>query len=564
MKRSARGAGVLRYVGLALAGLVHALCFAPGPLPVWALAPLALLSLAVLAHQSASAGTVRQAMLRGWVFGFAMCCLGIHWIYISLHTYGFMAAPLAAAGVAALAVYMAIYPALACGLARYLAGRGHRLPLRAGEPPAARPRYPRALTLALTWAASWTAFEWLRGVIMTGFPWLNIGYAQVDGPLAGWAPVAGIYGIGLAAAFIAASLAGIARARLPLSAPDASGVAPRATERTATVALVLAAVIALAGVGLARVEWSHPTGAPLNVRLVQGNVEQSQKFDPAQMERGQIQHMNLASQPPSGGVAAPKLIVLPETIIPVFQNQVSPQVWQLWLRIAAERSATIIMGVPIHRRDASGDRYTNSVIGLDAQTPLARLMDGDPAMRYDKRHLVPFGEYVPNGFRWFVDAMSIPLGDFDRGAPRQTPFPVADQHVALDVCYEDLFGEELLPALAAGADGSPGATILANVSNLGWFGRSWALPQHLNIARMRTLETARPMLAATNTGMTAAIDHKGHVFAQLPTHQANVLEVTVQGMAGLTPYGRMGDKPALALAGLLLVAAFARRLRARE
>jgi apolipoprotein N-acyltransferase len=543
MKSVPRGMRLLHSLGLLLAGLVHALCFAADPLPAWSLAPLEILSLAVLAHATFTAPSARSAFLRGWLFGFATYALGVYWIFISLHTYGYMPAPLAAGGVGALAVFLGLYPGLACALARHL---------QPADMGAISPR-ARWLHATLTWAGAWMAFEWLRGIILSGFPWLNIGYAHVDSPLAGWAPVLGVYGMALIAAFAAAALGAWLRLR------DAARI-----ERGASAAVVLAVLLALAGAGLHQVRWSRPAGAPIAMRLIQGNVEQSQKFDPAQMEHGLLQHMNLATQPPEPGQAAPSVMLLPETILPVFQDQADPKVWQLWLRIAAESRASFIMGLPLHRRDSHGDIYTNGALGFDAQTPLAQLMGGDTAMRYDKRHLVPFGEYVPTGFRWFVDAMSIPLGDFDRGPVRQTPFALAGQHIALNICYENLFGEELLPALLAGPNGEPGATILANISNLGWFGDSWALLQHLNISRLRTLETARPMVSATNTGITASIDERGRVLAQLPTHVAAVLPVSVQGMSGLTPYARWGDKPALALAGLILIAAFARRFRAAK
>src|SRR5690606_38953724 len=216
----------------------------------------------------------------------------------------------------------------------------------------------------------------------------------------------------------------------------------------------------------------------LQVRLVQGNVEQSQKFDPALMETGLRRHLELASLP----APAADLIILPETVLPVFQDQLDPRVWQAWRTVAARSRAVIAMGVPLRAAGADGKvHYTNSVIGFDRDTPLEQLRTGTTALRYDKRHLVPWGEYVPPGFRWFVDMLDIPLGDFDRGERRQAPFAVGGQYVAFNICYEDLFGIELLPALRPGPQGEPGATILANVSNLGWFGNTWALRQHLQI-----------------------------------------------------------------------------------
>jgi apolipoprotein N-acyltransferase len=581
MKSACRGKSLLSTAGLIAAGLIHALCFAAGPLPAWSLAAVQTLMLAVLAHQTLNASSVRRALLQGWLFGFVTYALGVYWIFISLHTYGLMAAPLAAGGVLALAAYLGLYTALACGLARYLLPdrlydrrhdrlhdpkRAHRHAAMSQTPETVEVReaivappksrlapQTQVLLAAITWAGTWATFEWWRGFVLTGFPWLNIGYAHIDSPLAGWAPVLGVYGMALAAAFVSAALAMLPRCR-----------GGTRLNRYAATTLFAAVALALCGWGLQQIDWSHANGKPLSVRLVQGNVEQSEKFDPTLVEHGLMQHMNLVTLPPAAGQPAPTLTLMPETVLPVFQDQADPKVWQIWLRIAAERNTTIVMGVPLHRHDAGAETYTNSAIGFDAQTPLAQLLDGDTAMRYDKRHLVPFGEYVPTGFRWFVDAMKIPLGDFDRGPTRQTPFPIADQHLALNICYEDLFGEDLLPALQPGENGDPGATILANISNLGWFGDSWALEQHLNIARVRTLEAARPMLIATNTGITGSIDSKGHVLARLPTHRADILAVTVQGMAGFTPFARYGDKPVLALLALILIFAFGRRFSGRR
>jgi apolipoprotein N-acyltransferase len=181
------------------------------------------------------------------------------------------------------------------------------------------------------------------------------------------------------------------------------------------------------------------------------------------------------------------------------------------------------------------------------------------AQRYDKSHLVPFGEFVPFGFRWFVNLMSIPLGDFTRGTSKQKPFVIDGQRLAPNICYEDIFGEELLPAVRGIAGTQDGATILANFSNLAWFGDSWALRQHWQMSRLRAIETSRPMLRATNTGATGAIDHRGRDIAQLPPNRVGVLDTTIQGQQGLTPYVRMGNGLILGISVLILFAAWWRR-----
>jgi len=213
-----------------------------------------------------------------------------------------------------------------------------------------------------------------------------------------------------------------------------------------------------------------------------------------------------------------------------------------------------LMGVPLY--DAATGQYTNSVISVKPGEAWQRLAAGDPNHRYDKQHLVPFGEFVPWGFRWFVDLMQIPLGDFTRGRTDQSSFAVNQQRVAANICYEDVFGHELLPAVRQGA------TILANFSNLGWFGDSVALRQHWQMARFRAIETQRPMLRSTNTGMTGAINEFGQTIAILPAMVAGYVDVQIQGRAGLTPYVRWGDYPFVLLAcGILILALFGRRRR---
>lgn len=524
-----------------LLGAIHALAFAPGPLPAWALPLAQITTFAGLAALIWTAWSAKRAAFIGGVFGVGHFSVGISWIFTSLHDYGHMAAPLAAAGVLALALYLSIYPAVAAWLSRWLAHRW----LHPGNDGETSPLAPVACAVLL--ASAWTAGEWLRGVLFTGFPWLNVGYAHVDGPLHGWASLLGVYGVAWMATLAGA---GIAASRLFRSRSLASQTYP----------LLLVALALTGGLLASTLTWVGPAGDPLSVRLVQANIPQDDKFDPALIWQGMDAHRALAMRPTADGEPL-DMILMPETVVPVFQDQLTPEAWQEWVDSAAQTSSTFVMGVAI--RDARPDRdyYYNGVITLDGQTPALDLVAGRPGHRYSKNHLVPFGEFVPTGFRWFVDAMVMPLGDFDRGAPRQKPFAIGDQHVAMNICYEDVFGEELLPALHA--EGSePGATVLANISNLAWFGDSLALPQHLQMSRMRVRETGRPMLRATNTGMTAIVDADARVQGQLEPLTAGVLDGTVQGTTGLTPYARAGNLPMLVvIAGLLLLFFFRRKAR---
>lgn len=519
-----------RSVLLLLAGGLHALSFAPGPVPGPLLPVLQLLALALLAGAVWRSPRVRDAARAGFWFGAGTFVVGFYWIFISLHVYGEMAVWLAGLAVALLAAALALLPAAGTAAARWLAGSP-----------------PRPGRFLLAFAAGWTAAEWVRGTIFTGFPWLNVGYAHVDGPLAGMAPVLGVYGVAFAAAAVAAAVAGVV-------------VWEQGARRLAA---GVGAATLLAGVGLGLARWGIvPAGEAMPVRLVQGNVGQSNKFDPALIVSALQRHHAMATSPSDVQGFAPALVLLPETAIPLFQDQLPPHLWQPWVDAAGAMNATFVTGIPLHTPAPDGrSSFTNSVIGFTGDTGVGDLINARTPFRYDKAHLVPFGEFIPTGFRWFVDAMVMPLGDFDRGATRQQPFAIAGQHIAFNICYEDVFGEELLPAIRTGPNGEPGATLLANVSNLGWFGDSWALPQHLRIARMRSLETGRPSIRATNTGATAVIDARGEVVSALPTHAQGVLDVTVQGTTGFTPYVRWGNVPVLALLVISLAGLAWRRRR---
>ncbi len=518
-------------IALLALGAAHALSFAPGPLPHWALPFVQVFTLAAMAWHAMRAASLRQALIAGYAFSFSNFGIGLYWLFISLHRYGDLASPLAVGAVVLLAAWLALYGALATGLAFYLGAR--YLP--------DMPSYQRQLLSAAIWASCWTACEWLRGTLFTGLPWLNIGYAHVEGVLAGWVPIVGVYGVAWLAAFASAAIALLACAK------------DTQNDARAAVGVGVAVLIGLVGIFLAHVSWSTPHGKPMIIRLVQGNVPQSDKFEPSMFVQGQLNYLELAALPPRSPDGKPDLIVMPETVVPLFQDEVAPSLWDRWLDVARNRDASIIMGMPLHERRLAEDRYTNSAIGFDATTPPADFTDAHTPMRYDKHHLVPFGEFVPPGFRWFVDALNIPLGDFNRGAVRQPLFPIRDQMIAPNICYEDLFGEEIIQSVRPLDGSDPGASILLNLSNLGWFGDSWALRQHLQISRMRALETARPMVRATNTGMTAAIDPDGTVRAVLDPLSKGVLDVEVQGMTGLTPYVRWGDKLVLGWLGLFLV-----------
>jgi apolipoprotein N-acyltransferase len=478
-------------------GLLHAVSFAPWNLP-W-LQVLALAGLFALAQRVV--GSAPGAAGLAFAFGLGWFTLGVHWVYISMHSYGFIPAPLAALATVAFAAFLSLYPALALWATFKLA-------------PTAT-----AIRWLLVAPAAWAGAEWLRGWLFTGFPWLASGYAHSDGPLAGYAAVLGIHGLTLIAAFVAGAVALATKA-------------PRLPRAALLGGLAVAALLLAAGQGLHSIVWTQPTGAPISVRLIQGNVPQDRKFTEGSLERIATVYQRLLQ-----GQRA-DLVVLPEGVFPIPVQYLPQELTDALIAFTRERRAALIFGVFIE--DTPGE-YVNSALAL---TP-----EADAAQRYGKRHLVPFGEFIPFGFRWFVDAMRMPLGDQQRGAAYQPPLEVAGQRIAVNICYEDLFGAEIRRAWD---DPARAPTLLLNMSNLAWFDDSIALPQHLQISRLRAMETGRPMLRATNSGATAAIDADGRVVATLPHVTEGVLAHELRGYTGLTPYLRWGDAPALVLMALLL------------
>ncbi|MGF6568068.1 apolipoprotein N-acyltransferase [Paraburkholderia sp. GAS333] len=528
------------YLVALVAGAANTLSFAPTPHGGW-------LQLAIFAFFFAwltRTTSWKSAALTGGAFGFGNFVTGVWWLYVSMHYYGGMAAPLAGAALVLFSLYLAVYPALAAGVWSFCAG--HARHGSAADDLPFSPTWHGALAFASAWAIG----EWLRGTVFTGFPWLASGYAQVDGPLAGFAPVVGVYGVGwmlaLVAALIAQTLLRLLRSRRAASSVDGTADIDGAPAKPNAAAIVVPAVVALAlivaGLLLPLVQWTVPSNAPLKVRLLQGNVKQEMKFEEAGMRAAIDQYQQMITSKPAD------LIVTPETAIPVLAQQLPAPFASAVREFADSTGTSILFGAIGGTITPEGQviDYTNSLFGV---TP-----GSHDVYRYDKHHLVPFGEFVPWGFRWFVNLMSIPLGDFYRGAPVQKPFMVHNQPVSVNICYEDIFGEEIARNIRESA--TP-AGVLVNSTNLAWFGDTIALDQHLQIARMRSLETGRPMLRATNTGMTAAIDANGRVIGRLAPYTIGSLDVSVQGTSGNTPYVTSGNNTVLAVSLLLLAFGFA-------
>jgi len=481
LKSSAASRGLPRLAIAAAAGALGVLCFAPFEL-FW-LAPLVWLALFSLLRVS---GTVREAALTGLAFGLGFFLCGVSWVYVSLSVFGGM--PWWLAGIAAF---------LFCGVMALF-------PMLAG---AAFKRWQPAgfWRQALLFAALIAAADWVRSWLLTGFPWLAVGYSQAPpSPLAGFAPLLGVHGLSLLVA-----LSGALLLRWQIGLPAL-------------------ALLGAAGFGLQQIAWTTPAGAPISVALIQGNIPQDMKFRPESFARTLTLYRELIEANPA------QLMLLPETAIPAFLDQLPPAYLDALKAAAVKQGGDLIFGT----LTGDGERYWNSAVSLGSS----------PLQVYSKSHLVPFGETIPAGFAWFMSYANIPMSAFSRGPATQPPLAVAGQQVAINICYEDVFGEEIIRTL-------PQAGIMANLSNTAWFGRSLAQPQHLQIARLRAVETGRPMLRATNTGMTAVIGADGALQSSLPPFTQGVLRAEVRAYEGMTPYARFGNWPAIGLIFLLIVVA---------
>jgi apolipoprotein N-acyltransferase len=488
-----------------------ALAAGAGALSVFAFAPfgwsgLIFVTFGVLAWRWQRATSAREAAGDGFAFGAGLFGAGSSWLTVALVNFGGMPIGVAAIAIAILTAYLALWPALAGGIAvRFTpANSVYRLVAAAG---------------------AFTATEWIRSYLFTGFPWLALGYTQVpDGIVRGYAPIGGVYLVTLAVALGAGLVAFFV---------DALAERRRGRIVTSTAAAI---VIAAASGTLVHVDWTRPAGEPVSVSLLQGNVVQQLKFDPAFRTTTYERYLSLVRQ--SRG----RLIVLPESAFPVFSNEVPDQVLLSLIRTASARDGDVLLGffTALPPEPGSDDpRYYNTVVALGSS----------PLQFYRKNHLVPFGETIPLKpvIGWFVrSVLAIPLADQARGGATQPALEVAGTRVAVDICYEDAFGAELI-------HGARDAALLVNVTNDAWYGRSIAALQHNQIAATRALEFGRPMLRATNTGITSYIGPDGRDVARLPWFTTGILEASVVGRDGETPYMQMGDTLVLVLCALLVV-----------
>jgi apolipoprotein N-acyltransferase len=498
---------------VAAAGVAQALSIAlptgawpAGGQPLWW---LQILSLALFAHFLRADAPPRRTAALAFFFATSWLAATFWWLFISMHTYGGLPAPLAVLAVLGLAAFLGSYYAFAAWAFARLKPAG-------------------ALASALLFAACWTLAELARGSLFTGFPWGAGGYAHVDGPLSVLPRWLGVYGTGAVAAALAYALAGLRTLHLRQARIWALAVGTAA---------LLAGLFWQRDCALRACLADAPAAQPpvLSVALLQGNIPQDEKFEPGSGVPLALEWYSSALRSTDA-----QLVVAPETAIPLLPQQLPLDYMPILQQHFSRGPQAALIGIPLGN---PLEGYANAVIGL--------LPGQAPVYRYDKHHLVPFGEFIPPLFRWFTEMMNIPLGDFTRGGLAQASMDWAGQRLAPNICYEDLFGEELGLRFR---DPTTAPTIFVNVSNIGWFGDSVAIDQHLAISRMRSLEFERPMLRATNTGATVIIDHHGDVTQALAPHVRGVLSGSVQGRDGITPFARWvrwaGQLPLWLLAAL--------------
>ncbi|WP_193072712.1 apolipoprotein N-acyltransferase [Pseudomonas sp. FME51] len=483
-----------------IAGALTTLSFTP--FDIW---PLGLLSAALL-YQGLHDLNGRQALWRGWCWGVGLFLSGVSWVYVSIHVHGNAPPALAALLTALFVAGLALLPAAMGWLwARWLRPSGN------------------PWLAATGFAALWVAQEFFRSWFLTGFPWLYQGYAHTDTWLAGWAPLGGVWLLSFLSVLSACLLS-----EWRLWRRLGHGL----------LAGALLTAIWIGGALLSSVEWTRPAGAPLSVALIQANIEQSRKWDPAHIDHTLATYRDLSYAQPAD------IILWPETAVPVLSSRAMPFVQGMATNLA-QQGSTLITGIPVDEVDAKGEmRIYNGI-----------MVAGDQPSQYLKHKLVPFGEYVPleDLLRGVISFFDLPMSNFSRGPLQQEPLEAAGYRLAPMICYETVY-PDFAGRLAAHSE------LLLSISNDSWFGKSIGPLQHLQMARMRALESGRWMIRGTNNGVTALIDHQGRITARIPQFEQSVLRGDVQPRKGLTPWLRFGSWPlAVSVLAALMLCAVARR-----
>ena len=447
----------------------------------------------------------------GFCFGLAYFVVGLWWIFISLHDIGGMNVALSVAAVVLLSAYMALFFGLASSLGSTLRQRSIFLN-------------------SATMAAAWVLMEYLRGQLFTGFPWVGFAEAQVNGPFAAIAPLMGGLGSTFLVVWASMQLSGWRQSVVRISIP-----------------IGLALVLML---GLNQLRFTEAIGSPISVRLIQGNFEQSLKWNPSAITQQIRFYSDVILEQRAD------LIVIPETAFPLTEKDLPSDALPQLKAFSQSTHSNILLGLIGIAPNSNGVlQYSNRALGLSPSS--------SSPYYYDKFHLVPFGEFIPPGFQWFVNAFRIPMSDFARGNLMQAPFQIERSGqdsigAAITICYEDIFGNELASRIR---NSEAPVNLFVNITNLAWFGQSQAPSQQLRLSQMRSIETGLPSIRSTNTGITAVIGPDGRVLQALPQWTQASLSTSVQGFTGKTPFVVWGNWPILSLACFLLVFALLKRHR---
>lgn len=477
-------------------GALIPLSFAPFNTQSSLFSYLIFIPLSLFLYQVIQAGTGKEAFYKGWLFGIGLFTIGVSWLYVAIHDFG-------AAHWALATFFTAIFILLLAVFYAFFAWSVFKVKIKTKNN-SSKQVVSQYLLILFYLPLLWVLFEWLRSWLLTGFPWLLSGYPMIETPLASYAPIIGIYGLSLLVAFLSSLL--VVRLKAVFS-------------------LMAIAFFFICGLLLNQVQWSEPQGEPLSVALIQGNVNQSLKWSRWQLEKTKQIYISLSKDQ----WLANDLIIWPENAIPVFYHTLENTFYHN-LELQAKKTQTeFVTGLPIF--DDETEQYYNAMTNL-----------GGKQGHYYKTHLVPFGEYVPLAalIRGLIQFFNMPMSGFSAGDANQPPIEIKGHKVVVTLCYEDVFPQDMISHIAQ-------SQFMINLSNNGWYGDSFAPHQHLEMARMRALETSRELIRSTTSGISALIDSKGKIIVKGPQFKQAVINGTIQPRTGITPYVTWGNYPIILL-----------------
>ncbi len=479
--------------------------------------PIAWFSPAVLFYTLLFANNKKQSFYLAWVYGIGMFGTGISWIFYSMHFYGHASVPIAATLTILFVVIIALVIGL-FGLLAYLF-KDH----------------PKITRLLFFYPLLWVLIEWFRGWFLTGFPWLYLGNSQIDSVLVHIAPIIGVLGVSLLSALLAGTIASlfIFKQTNQFSSADMLNSDPIKIQskyryQHQIIAIFIIFSIFSGSWAMGKINWTEAKGKPITVSLIQGNILQEEKWLPEHKLPTLALYKKLTQENWKSD-----LIIWPETAIPdLFSYHIENFIIPLQQEAEANKTDLLLGGFYQNEQG----KHENSVLALS---------QGGREI-YSKQHLVPFGEYIPllGYLRWLNQWMQIPSDNLNAGTG-VTTLQLSDNIAQLSICYEDAYANETLKGL-------PQANMLINVSNDGWFTGSIEPYQHMEIARMRAIETGRYLLRATNIGVSGIVNTKGELIATAPPYSTQVITHQVQPFTGSTPFIRWGNWGIIVIISLLL------------